>query len=120
MLTPIDEVASSAGASEATPLPDKQIAATSSYSSTLLYTVPDGRKAELFFGHAYAYSNGYDYYLDVDVSGTYIHVMGGLSSQGSNYKSQTTPLITLLAGTRVLTRSSNSGSAYILGIEKDA
>ena len=46
--------------------------------------------------------------------------MGGLSSQGSNYKSLTTQMITLLAGTRVLTRSSNSGNGYIFGVEKDA
>ncbi len=111
---------SAAVASGTTPLPDKQIAAASTNSTTLLYTVPAGRKAELFFGHEYAYSNGSDYYLDVDVDGTYIKVMGGLSSQGSNYKSLTTQMITLLAGARVLTRSSNSGNAYILGIEKDA
>ena len=119
MLTPIDD-APPVVTTSATSGVDKQIAASSSNSSTLLYTVPDGRKAELFFGHEYAYSNGNDYYLNVDVNGTYIKVMGGLSSQGSNYKSLTTQMITLLAGTRVLTRSSNSGNGYIFGVEKDA
>tara|TARA_B100000575_G_scaffold272623_1_gene254892 strand:+ start:172 stop:525 length:354 start_codon:yes stop_codon:yes gene_type:complete len=117
MLTPIDETVAATGAVAQA---DKQIAAASSNSNVVLYTVPDGRKAELFFGHEYAYSNGNDYYLNVDVNGTYIKVMGGLSSQGSNYKSLTTQMITLLAGTRVLTRSSNSGNGYIFGVEKDA
>ena len=111
---------SSAAASGAEPQADKQIAARSTNTNTLLYTVPSGRKAELYFGHQYAYSNGNDYYLNVDVSGTYIRVHGGLSSQSSSYKTLTTPLITLLAGTRVLTHSSNSGEAYILGVESDA
>lgn len=119
MLSPIDEAAV-VSATSAGPQPDTQIAASSSSSNTLLYTVPAGRKAELYFGHQYAYSNGYDYYLFVDVDGTYIKVHGGLSSQSSNYKSLTTPIMTLLAGTRVLTRSSNSGDAYIFGVEKDA
>ena len=109
-----------AAASGAAPQADKQIAASSSNSSILLYTVPDGRKAELFFGHQYSYSNSYDYYLQVDVGGTYINVTGGLTAQSANNRSLTTPKITLLAGSRVLTRSSNSGTAYILGVETDA
>ena len=119
MLTPIDD-APPVVTTSATSGVDKQIAASSSNSSTLLYTVPDGRKAELFFGHEYTYANPNDYYLQVGVGGTYINVMGGLTAQSSNYKSLTTPKITLLAGSRVLTRSSNSGTAYILGVETDA
>ena len=111
---------SSAAASGAEPQADKQIAAKTSGSNTLLYTVPSGRKAELYFGHQYSGSNNNDYYLNVDVSGTYIRVQGGLSGQSVQYRSLTTPLITLLAGTRVLTHSNNSGEAYILGVESDA
>ncbi len=107
----------SAGAVSA---PDKNIAGSSTSSSTLLYTVPAGRKAEVYIGHEYTYANSYDYYLDIDVGGTYIQVMGGLSRQSYTYRSLTTPLITLHAGTRILTRSSNSGNAYFLGVEKDA
>lgn len=110
----------SAAASGAEPQADKQIAAKSSNSTTLLYTVPAGRKAELYFGHQNSSGNANDYYLNVDVSGTYIRVHGGLSGQSTSYKTLTTPLITLLAGTRVLTPSSNSGEAYILGVESDA
>lgn len=110
----------SAAASGAEPQADKQIAAKSTNQNTLLYTVPSGRKAELYFGHQYVSSNPNDYYLNVDVSGTYVRVQSGLSGQSASYRTLTTPLITLLAGTRVLTQSSNSGEAYILGVESDA
>ena len=118
-LTPIEVTASSSG-STVTAQPDKQIAAMASASNTVMYTVPDGRKAELYFGHQYTSANPNDYYLFVDVGGTLIRVWGGLSGQSTNYKTLTTPLITLLAGTVVKTKSSNSGEAYILGVEKDA
>jgi hypothetical protein len=118
MLTPIDQAASTASGGGSNP--DTQVAATSSTASTILYTVPAGRKAEVYFGHEHTYSNPNDYYLDVDVGGTVIKVQGGLSMQSAQYRSLTTPLITLLAGTVVKTRSGLSYAAYILGVEKDA
>lgn len=112
-------VASASSSSTATP-EDKQIAAMSSSSDTILYTVPAGRKAELYFGHQFSGSNNNDYYLNVDVGGIIVRVQGGLSGQSVQYRSLTTPLITLLAGSIVKTKSSNTGEAYILGVEKDA
>ena len=102
------------------PQPDTQIAATSTSSNTLLYEVPAGRKAELYFGHRESHSNPNDYYLIVDVGGTEIRVWGGLSGQSNQYRTLTTPLIKLVAGSRVLTKNSNYGDAYILGVESDA
>ena len=118
-LTQIAVPVASSGSS-ATPQPDKQIAGMTTSSNTLLYEVPTGRKAEVYFGHQYSGSNNNDYYVNVDVGGTYVRVQGGLSGQSVQYRSLTTPLVTLLAGSRVLTHSSNSGEAYILGVESDA
>tara|TARA_S200002703_G_scaffold154256_1_gene156785 strand:- start:222 stop:587 length:366 start_codon:yes stop_codon:yes gene_type:complete len=121
MLTQIQlPVASSSSSSGAVAQPETQVAATSSTASTILYTVPEGRKAEVYFGHDQTYANPNDYYLDVDVGGTIIKVQGGLSMQSAQYRTLTTPLITLLAGTVVKTRSGLSYAAYILGVEKDA
>ena len=118
MLTPVDQSTSAASAGGSNP--DTQVAATTSSSNTILYTVPAGRKAELYFGHQYSSANQNDYYLLVDVDGVLIRVWGGLSGQSVQYRTLTTPLITLVAGTVVKTQSSNSGNAYILGVEKDA
>lgn len=118
MLTPVDQSTSAASAGGSNP--DTQVAVTSSTASTILYTVPEGRKAEVYFGHELTYANPNDYYLDVDVGGTIIRVQGGLSMQSAQYRTLTTPLITLLAGTVVKTRSGFSYAAYILGVEKDA
>lgn len=118
-LTTIPVTSASAG-SGVTLQGDKQIAATSSSSNTIMYTVPANRKAELYFGHQYSSANANDYYLFVDVDAVLIRVHGGLSGQSTNYKTLTTPLITLLAGSIVKTKSSNSGEAFILGVEKDA
>ena len=121
MLSPIDETVSSSSAGTTTGSnPDTQVAATSSTASTILYTVPEGRKAELYFGHQYSSANQNDYYLIVDVGGTLIRVWGGLSGQSVSYRTLTTPLIYLVAGSIVKTQPNNSGAAYILGVEKDA
>lgn len=118
-LTPIEVTASSSGSTVAAQ-PDTQIASATSTSNTIMYTVPAGRKAELYFGHQYSSANQNDYYLLVDVAGVLIRVWGGLSGQSASYRTLTTPLVTLLAGSIVKTQSSNSGIAYILGVEKDA
>jgi len=118
-LTPIAVTSASSGSTVAAQ-PDKQIAATTSTANTILYTVPAGRKAELYFGHQYSSANQNDYYLLVDVDGVLIRVWGGLSGQSVSYRTLTTPLVTLLAGSIVKTQPSNTGEAFILGVEKDA
>ncbi len=121
MLTPVDQAASSSSSGGgAVAQPETQVAATSGSQNTILYTVPAGRKAEVYLGHQYTDSNTNDYYVNVDVGGTLIRVYSGLSNQSVQYRSLTTPLITLIAGTVVRTQPSNSGDAYILGVEKDA
>lgn len=124
MLQQIDDIppvaTSSSSGGGVVAQPETQVAATSNSSNTILYTVPSGRKAEVYLGHQYTDSNTNDYYLHVDVGGTLIRVWSGLSNQSAQYRSLTTPLITLIAGTIVRTKSSNTGYAYILGVEKDA
>jgi len=121
MLTPVDQAAaSSSSGSAAVAQPETQVAATSNSTNTILYTVPAGRKAEVYLGHQYTDSNTNDYYLNVDVGGTLVRVWSGLSNQSMQYRSLTTPLLTLIAGTVVKTQPNNSGYAFILGVEKDA
>ncbi len=121
MLTPVDQAAaSSSSGGGAVAQPETQVAATSGSQNTILYTVPAGRKAEVYLGHEYTGANNNDYYLNVDVGGILIRVWSGLSNQSNTYRSLTTPLLTLIAGTVVRTQPNNSGSAYILGVEKDA
>lgn len=116
MLSPIDETATSAVSAAA----DKQILATTSSASTIIYTVPENRKFEGHVGTAYAYSGGnYGVVIRSSDGSAEVKIRSGFFAESSQYRFNPHSPITLLAGT-IVKSDTTAGPTYILGVESDA
>ena len=114
MLTPIDDIVSSASGQASAP--DKQICAEGSGANTIVYTVPAGRK---FVGWA---SNGNgtsgSYWAQLEFDGGVVRHYSGFSTAPSSNMPADSPVLTLLAGTVV--KVGNGQTVYVFGVESDA
>lgn len=90
----------------------RQIAASTTSSGTVLYTVPTGKKFQ-----GYIYNSGQGQSVGITPSGGSL-VQIDLTCPSVGYASATAPLFTLVAGTIITTQS--TGRTNVIGVETDA
>ncbi len=119
-LTQVEQAASSAAATSS---PDKTITLrTSGASSTLMYTVPDGRKFRGNIGHNYA-NNSSNYKITIAAAGLSIadgvEINSNFFTRSYSYTDMQGGRIELSPGDKVFGANNNAPTSFILGIESD-